>query len=158
MILKLNDIKNLFEEFADKHKELNDFGWGMTYDIGTSFNMKMPYLWVTHRAPNNIIVSGKQQTKEFKFSVILVDKINQQKNIFSTNGFRSDNSGDILNKMDLITHDLIAFLQNKLDKAHVDGNVSVELIYDETDDKVAGWLMDINIKAIYKNCINPIND
>lgn len=159
MILKLKDIIDIFKDFADKHKEINDFGWGMTYDIGTTFNMKMPYMWVTHRAPNRIIVAGKSaQTKLFNFSIIIADKINIQKNILATNGFLSDNSGDILNKTDLITHDLIAYLQHTLTGAHISEDVSIELIYDETDDKVAGWLLDITIKAVYKNCINPIDD
>ena len=159
MIITIKNIIDIFKEFAGKHPELNDFGWGMTYDIGTSFNMKMPYMWVTHRAPNRILVAGKsQQTKLFNFSIILADKINTQKNILSTNGFLSDNSGDILNKMDLIAHDLIAYIQHSLSQAHISEDVAVELVYDETDDKVAGWLLDVTIKAVYKNCINPIND
>lgn len=157
MILTLNQIVALFEEFANKHKQLNDFGWGMTYDIGTTYQMKMPYLWLTHRASNRIAVTGKQQTKFFTFTIILADKINQSKNLSGLNGFKSDNTGDILNRMDLIQHDLIAFLQDQLTKAHIDGDVSAELAYDETDDKVAGWVLDLTIKAVYKNCINPID-
>lgn len=158
MILTLNEIVDLFAEFSTKHKQLNDFGWGMTYDIGTTYQMKMPYLWLTHRGANRIIVTGKQQTKLFNFTVILADKINQSKNLSGLNGFKSDNTGDIINRMDLIVHDLISFLNEKLTKAYIDGDVSVELAYDQTDDKVAGWVLDLTIKAVYKNCINPIND
>jgi hypothetical protein len=155
-ITKLNDIVKLFKDFANNHPQLNDFGWGMTYDIGTSYKMNMPYCWLTHRASNRITPIGKSQTKYFNFTVLLMDKINIQQNIKKANGFESDNTADVLTRMDLIAHDLIAYLQHNLTMALIDGDVSLELAYDETDDKVAGWVLDIQIKQVYKNCINPI--
>jgi hypothetical protein len=155
-MIKLKEVVNIFRDFAINHPQLNDFGWGMTYDIGTTETMKMPYLWLTHRSPNRITPINRSQTKYFNFTVLLVDKINQQKNIKRANGFDSDNTADILDRLDLVVHDLIAYVQAQLDNALIDGDVSVELAYDETDDKVAGWVLDISIKAIYKNCITPI--
>jgi hypothetical protein len=153
MITRLKDLIDLFRAFADEHPELNDFGWGMTFDVGKSRPMKMPYLWVTHRAPSRITAQNRNQTVYWNFSFIIVDKINIQKNVQTLNGFESDNSSDILDSTHLITQDFITYLMRN--GVLIEGDVSIDLVYDETDDKVAGWLADMSIKLKFKNCIIP---
>lgn len=153
MITRLKDLINIFREFAETHPELNDFGWGMTYDIGKSTPMKMPYLWVTHRTPSRITALNRNQTVYWNFTFLIVDKINQQKNVQTLNGFESDNSNDVLDSMHLITQDFITYLMRN--GVLIEGDVSIDLAYDETDDKVAGWVIDLSIKLKFKNCIIP---
>jgi hypothetical protein len=158
-IVTMNELIKKFNVFSDNHQQLMDFGYGPTSEIGVSRKMSFPYLWVTHRSPSTIVVSNKSQIPEMSLTFIVVDQINSQKNYLEDNGLDSDNQQEIISDTLQIVQDLINYISSVLRLEGVklmDDNISIEPTFDDTDDRVTGWVADISLKLIHFNCSTPI--
>ena len=160
-IISLNQLIQIFKDFAIAHYQLNDFGYGSTSMIGTSRQMTPPYLWITHRSPSTIGVTNKTQIPEIVLTFIIVDKINQQTNYEETNGYESNNEQEVLSDTFQITQDLVNFISTQLGVYGImlsEDSISPEIVEDETTDKVSGWMCDIRLKLIHSNCVTPLGN
>lgn len=158
-IVTMNELINKFNVFSDNHQQLMDFGYGPTSEIGVSRKMTFPYLWVTHRGASQIVISNKSQIPEMSLTFIVVDQINSQKNYLEDNGLDSDNQQEIISDTLQIVQDLINYISSVLRLQGVklmDESVSIEPTFDDTDDRVTGWVADIPMKLLHFNCSTPI--
>lgn len=158
-IVTMNELIKKFNVFSDNHQQLMDFGYGPTSEIGVSRKMSFPYLWVTHRSPSTIVVSNKSQIPEMSLTFIVVDQINSQKNYLDDNGLDSDNQQEIISDCLQIVQDLVNYISSVLRLEGVklmDDSISIEPTFDDTDDRVTGWVADISLKLIHFNCSTPI--
>ena len=160
-IITLNQLISWFNYFQKRHFFLKDFGFGETYDIGTSRQMNFPYMWVSMN-DNSIIQVGSNNRSaipQFSFSVMFMDKINIQPNYFDTNGFNSDNSQEILSDTTQYLQDLIVEVQQDWQQYGVlfASDVSFFPVIDETPDKSTGVVANITFKLKQVNCIIPVS-
>lgn len=163
-IITLNQIITWFNEFQQRHYFLKDFGFGETYDIGTSRQMTFPYMWVS-MADNSTIgtgVNNKTAIPQFSFVVMFLDKINIQPNYFDVNGFNSDNSQEILSDCVQYLQDLVTEVQQYWGQYGVlfSNDVSFYPVIDETPDKSTGIAANLTFKLRQVNCdipVSPIN-
>jgi len=149
----------MFKNFTTRHLQLKDFGIGPTSEIGTSRQMKFPYLWITHRTPSSILIQNKTQIPEMVLTFIIVDQLNIQPNYADTNGSNSKNEQEVLSDCLLIAQDLINFISTELGQYGVmliDNTITIEPVYDETPDAASGWVLDVSLKLKHSNCIIPI--
>jgi hypothetical protein len=158
-IISLNRIISWFKQYQVDNKFLNDFGFGEPYDIGTSRHMKFPYMWVTMNDDSRIIVSNKTGIPVFSFSLLFMDKINDQENFNKENGFESNNESEILSDMIQHLQDLITDIQTYWNQYGVllDNEVVFFPVVDETTDKSTGINARIILKVRHVNCVIPKN-
>lgn len=159
MILTLNQILKIFSDFATAHDQINDYGYGDASEIGTSRQMKFPYMWVfddTVSIPT--IHATKNQTNEIGFFINFLDQENDQENFDSNVGFNSDNRQEIMSDTLQLCQDFVTFIQlegHTWGLSIVDGSVSIDNTYDETTDKVYGRSMSITLRVKHVNCDLP---
>lgn len=160
-IITLNQLVSWFSDFQKRHYFLKDFGFGETYDIGTSRQMGFPYMWVSLN--DNSVISTQNNNRsavpQFSFSVLFMDKINIQDNYQNTNGFDSDNSQEILSDCVQYLQDLITEIQQDWLQYGVlfSSDVSFQPVVDETQDKSTGILANLTFKLKQVNCIIPVS-
>jgi hypothetical protein len=158
-IVSLNQLINWFQQFQINHYMLKDFGFGETYDIGTSRQMDFPYMWVTMNDDNNIATGSniRSAIPDISFSIMMMDKINMQENYLNTNGFPSDNSQEILSDMLQIIQDLIVYIQQDWGQYGVliSQDTSFFPVIDDTPDKATGIIARIVLRTRQVNCIIP---
>ena len=159
-IISLNQLVQLFKNFAERHQFINDFGYGPTSDIGVSRPMKFPYLWLTIDQNSEIVPQNRTTIPLMGFTVIFMDKTNIQENYLNTNGLQSDNRQETLS-------DTFQYLQDLITEIDVDwnnygikfeGSVNCFPGVDETTDKVNGWVGQFRLKLKHSNCILPTGD
>jgi len=158
-IVSINQLITWFQTFQENHYFLKDFGFGETYDIGTSRQMTFPYLWVTLNDDNNIATGSnvKSAIPDISFSVMFMDKINIQENYLDTNGFPSDNSQEILSDTLQCLQDLITYIQTNWSQygVMISQDTSFFPVIDETPDKATGILARIVLRTRQVNCVIP---
>lgn len=160
-ITTINQLIEEFKLFSEAHFQLKDFGYGPTSDIGVSRQMDFPYLWITHRTPSTITVGNRIQIPDMVLTFIIVDQINNQDNYLDINGVNSDNQQEILSDTFQIVQDLINYISQNLGSRGiqlVDNAVNIEPTFDDTDDRVTGWVIDLTLKLKHLNCITPMAD
>ena len=138
---------------------MNDFGYGPTSEIGVTKQMEFPYLWVTHRNTSEFVITNRTLVPRLNFTFIIVDQINIQKNYQDVNGLDSDNQQEIISDTLQYAQDFVGYIVSEfaLDGIKIsDDSVSLEAIFDETDDKVTGWVLDLSIQLPHSNCAKPI--
>lgn len=157
-IITINQLMAMFKTFATDHPQLNDFGYGPTSEIGTSRQMEFPYLWITHRTPSRINVTNRTQIPELLLTFLVVDQINNQTNYLDENGLDSDNGQEIISDMFQVAQDLVTYISTNLNQYGVlltEDSIDVEPVFDETDDKAYGWLVEPTLKLMHVNCDIP---
>ena len=158
-IISLNQLITWFEDFQENHYFLKDFGFGEPYDIGTSRQMNFPYMWVTMNEDSNIQTASnnKSAIPDISFSIMFMDKINNQPNYLDTNGFQSDNSQEILSDTLQCVQDLIVHIQQNWQQYGVliSQDVSFYPAVDETTDKATGVVARFVLRTRQVNCIIP---
>ena len=159
-IITLNQLISWFQSFQERHYFLKDFGFGEPYDIGTSRQMDFPYMWMTLNDDSVIPVASNNKTAipEISFSVLFMDKINDQENYLDTNGFPSNNSQEILSDCVQYLQDLITEIQSYWHQYGVlfSQDVSFFPVIDETQDKATGINARIVLRLKQVNCIIPV--
>ncbi len=156
-IVTLNIIGKLMRDFQLANDMLNDFGIGNTFDIGTSRQMKFPYMWVTPQ-PSSVINLNRTTLPIFNFSIIFADQLNDSPNVLDRNGEESNNGLEILSDTFQYAQDFITYVLTNWSQYGLlidDETISISPTYDATDDKVNGWVLDIQFKAKYVNCELP---
>jgi hypothetical protein len=160
-IITVNQLIEEFKRFSDAHFQLKDFGYGPTSDIGKSRSMSFPYLWVTHRTPSTISVQNKTQIPEMALTFVIVDQLNYQENYLAANGLDSDNQQEVISDCFQIAQDLVNYISQNLGARGIkimDEAFTIEPTFDDTDDRVSGWVLDLNLKLIHFNCVTPMAD
>ena len=159
-IITLNQLISWFQSFQERHFFLKDFGFGEPYDIGTSRQMKFPYMWMTLNDDSVIPVASNNKTAipEISFSILFMDKINDQPNYLDTNGFPSNNSQEILSDCLQYLQDLITEIQSYWNQYGVlfSQDVSFFPVVDETQDKATGINARVVLRLKQVNCIIPV--
>jgi len=156
-IITLNNLITLLKQFQEAHPQLNDFGFGDFADIGTSRQMKFPYMWV-NVAPSTVAYNeNKLIIPIMSFNIAIMDQANNQANIEKANGYESNNVAEILSDTHQILLDLIGEISRNFGKYGIviDGDLSYEPMVDETDDSSNGWLLNITLRMQYSNCDIP---
>jgi photosystem II stability/assembly factor-like uncharacterized protein len=151
----------MFEDFANAHLQLNDFGVGPTSEIGTSRQMRFPYLWLTHRTASAINTTNRTQIPDIILTFIIVDQHNIQTNYEDINGINSNNQQEILSDTFQIAQDLVNYIQTQMGQFGVQlvgDAITIEPVFDETQDAVTGWVMDVTLRLIHSNCVTPMGD
>lgn len=153
-IVTINEVLNLMESFVDDHKMLRDFGYGPTSEISTSRQMEFPYLWVTHQSDSYINIENKTAIPALKFALIFADKINNSENVENAVGEGSDNGRDILSDCFQYLQDMITKIEKDYGKYGIKISESVRNypVFDDTPDKVNGWVGELTLKLTYVNC------
>jgi len=155
-ILTLNQIVNLMITFKNGNLFLNDFGFGNTFDIGTSRQMRFPYMWVTPQ-PSSISNENKTNIPSYNFSVIFADRLNDEDNSDGANGEQSNNGQEILSDMFQVAQDFITYINSlKTYGVILEDGITITPTMDATDDKVNGWVLDIALKTKFSNCQLPV--
>ena len=158
-IISLNQLIKWFQTFQQNHYFLKDFGFGEPYSIGTSRQMDFPYMWVTMNEDSSIQTSSnnKSAIPDISFSIMFMDKINNQPNYLDTNGFQSDNSQEILSDTLQCVQDLIVYIQQNWQQYGVliSQDVSFYPAVDETTDKATGVVARFVLRTRQVNCIIP---
>ncbi len=158
-IITLNEIIRLMKNFATDHPMINDFGFGMTSDIGTSRQMIPGYMWVTFEQDSTISIINKSMVPQLNLTLLFVDKINNQTNFDNNVGEDSNNGLEVLSDQfqhvqDFITHANINWQQYGI--AIPEESVTIFALQDETDDKVNGFGLRIGFRLRHHNCEIPI--
>lgn len=159
-IISLNQIIDLFKDFADRHYFINDFGYGATSDIGTSRQMEFPYMWVTTTQDSVINPQNKTAIPDLSFVVLFMDKTNIQENYLQTNGVNSNNVQEVLSDMLQVLQDFVTEVQVNFNNYGL-SFVDVVRCYpgiDETQDSVNGWIGEFTLRVKHSNCILPTGD
>ena len=156
-IVTLNEILDLFKAFADAHPQLRSFGYGPTSDIGTTKQMKFPYLWASHQSDSYIKIGNKTSIPELKIVLIFMDQINIQKNVEDAIGEDSDNGQEIMSDMLQVLQDCVVEIQNNYGQygIMISEDVRVYPAFDETTDKANGWVGEFTLKLRQFNCEIP---
>ena len=158
-IVSINQLITWFQDFQENHYFLKDFGFGEPYDIGTSRQMKFPYMWVTMNEDNNIATGSnvKSAIPDISFSIMFMDKINNQPNYLDQNGFQSDNSQNILSDTLQCLQDLITEIQQNWGQygVMISQDVSFYPAVDETQDKATGVVGRFVLRTRQVNCVLP---
>lgn len=159
MIITINQILDEFNNFVNNHKQLKDFGYGPTYNIGKTKDMQYPYLWTTHQFSSNIEVNeNKTIIPNLSFSIIVMDQINDIKNK-DINGQDSHNGQEIMSDNFQILQDFIIyvmtssfFIKNRIKIE----DINIDPLFDADQDLTNGWLMNFNLRMPFINCNIPI--
>jgi len=158
-IITLNQILKLMSNFSSAHPQLNDFGFGQTSEIGTSIQMDFAYMWATFENDSTFVISpNKSIVPELNFTILFVDKINDQTNVYDTNGENSNNGQEILSDMFLVAQDFVTEVVATWAQYGVSivGDVSAFPLQDETDDKANGWGIRMTLRLKYVTCDIPV--
>lgn len=151
--LTLNKLKIAFEDIAERHQMINDFGWGPSYNIGTEASMNFPYLWVEPVSSRTTSGSGNSAGVEYyTFNMYVMDKIDGG----------DGNYAELISDMDYITKTIFAELDiNPIYvsmELSIDGDFNGEPAYEDEDDNVNGWVTNFTLKQPmrYNPCNSPI--
>jgi len=160
-IITINQLVSWFQSFQERHFFLKDFGFGEPYDIGVSRQMNFPYMWINLNDDSVIPVASNNKTAipEISFTVLFMDKINDQDNYLDTNGFPSDNSQEILSDCLQYLQDLITEVQSHWQPYGVlfSQDISFFPVIDDTTDKSTGINARVVLRLKQVNCIIPVS-
>lgn len=134
--MTFNNLKQLFNNIADAHYQIKDFGFGDLWEIeGTNSNL-YPRLWVV---PQDSNILGNVVQRSFKFIVMdLVDKGEEIEN-------------EVLSDTEQILVDIIKILKNESFKYNVINDPQLVPFTEQHGDDVSGWAADIIIETDYNN-------
>ena len=150
--LSLNQIVSIFQDLALRQKQVNDFFYGQSYDIGASRQMKFPYVAIENI--QSTITKSANGFKEalYTFKIYCVDKINRGQS----------NYDEIISNTHFILDTMIQEVSQH--QYYRDFNLSISNditftpVVEAFDDDVNGWEIDIVIKhpIRYTYCNTPI--
>lgn len=150
--LSINKIVSIFRDLSLRQKMVNDFGYGPTYNIGASRQMRFPYIWVEQNSTNIEKSANGYKEAYITFTVFCMDKISMG----------DDNYDEIISDTHYILDTMIQEIsQHKyyIDmNLSIDGTITFDPVVEGTDDNVNGWQADITLKmpVRYTPCNSPI--
>lgn len=128
----LKQIYTIFEELADNHEQINDYGKGDIFRINAEMKLKHPTLWVdvqpsTHQ--KSLIVMN--------FRVYVMDIVDQ-----------SDFAEvDVQSETLFIINDVIQLLKRKYKLIQEQYNIQTTPFEHKFGDRVAGWFANIQVRV-----------
>lgn len=150
--LSINKIISIFRDLSLRQEMVNDFGFGPTFNIGASRQMKFPYIWVEQGSTTTVRSEYGYREIYISLTVYCMDKIN--------NG--EDNYDNLISDTHYILDTMISEIdQHKfyrdMNISLVD-NITMEPVLEGTDDNVNGWMADMAFKIPirYTPCNIPI--
>lgn len=157
-IVTLNELIKYFENFATNHLQIQEFGYGDTSLISKSKSSNYPLMW-THRTNSSSIdiTANRTTVPNHSFSILFVDRIITINN--DSQGFESENTSEILSDQFQIVQDFLDYIIRNLNSYGItlgEQSVTLDEIYDETVDKVAGWQLTFELKTMQHNCSTPL--
>jgi hypothetical protein len=148
----LQKIISIFKDLALRNNMVTDFGYGPTYNIGASRQMKFPYIWVENTQSETLRSLNGYKENVYSFTIFCLDKINKG----------DDNYDQIISDTHYILDSIIQEIaQHKyyVDmNLSLDGNIIMNPVVEATDDNSNGWSAEISIKVPvrYTYCNSPI--
>jgi hypothetical protein len=152
--LTVNQLKDMFEDFATRHLQLNSFYFGPVDKIGDSEEFVYPMFGAI---PGEVIITSNQGTDvqrgaEFRFTILAADLEKRD----------DSNETEIRSDMVQILSDFIAecdqhefFYENNLE---ITGDLTMTPFTERFSDLVTGYALNFNIRAPFKYlyCDAPI--
>ena len=156
-IVTINEIIGYFRDFVDAHGQLQDCGYGPTSEIGVSRQMNFPYLWISHQSDSYINIQNKTAIPELKFLLLFMDQVNIQENVDDVNGEESNNGLEVISDTFQMCQDCVSYIETNWGQYGIKISESVRVFpgFDETQDKVNGWVAEITFKLSHINCNIP---
>lgn len=159
--LTLNQTIAIFEDIASRHKQLEDFGTGPSYQIGNVRKMNYPYLWVTLQ-PSNVIKLGagnKLREVDLNVTLILADQLSNV--ISDERGEESTNGLEVTSDLQSVLFDIVSEVNNhpfyRTNRIMIKSDVSFSPSFDEKDDSVNAIVADLTITMPFNHtyCDSP---
>lgn len=132
--MTINQIKQILNDLANDHYQINDFGWGDVWEIGESESITYPLMYCT---PQNSSVNGK--IFNLNISIIFADLVFQD----------LKNVDDVINDQMLICQDIIAQLRSDKWDFTLSDSVQVQFFSERLSDLVAGVKADFTLALPY---------
>jgi hypothetical protein len=133
---------------------VNDFGYGPSYNIGASRQMKFPYIWVEQGQSQTLKSVNGYKENIYTFTLFCMDKINMGE----------DNYSELMSDTHYILDGVISEISQH--KFYIESGISLidniimDPVMEATDDNVNGWQCDLTFKVpvFYTPCNSPIRD
>lgn len=158
-IITINQIIQMFTDFTNDHIQLQSIGYGPTFNIGKTISVEYPLLWVTHKNTSSFITNNRTLIPNLSLTFIIMDAINDQNEYKDVNGINSTNEQEVISDTFQMAQDLVTFIQLELPKYGIklvdETQVILEPVYEQTEDKVSGWMVDLDLQLTHTNCIYP---
>lgn len=143
--LSINKVVSIFRDLTIRHKQLQDFGYGPTYNIeARNEPMLFPYLWLDDIG--SVIESTESGYKSmyYTFDLYVMDKINKG----------DSNYDETISDTNTILNQIFAEMsQHKYYRdmgLNLNGNITMEPVTEATNDNVNGWKATITLKQPYR--------
>lgn len=140
-MVSYNQLIKIQSDIAAAHLQIRSFGTGAPTEIGN--NVTYPLMWSIQQ-PGSISILQKQNL--FAFKIIFADLVNTD----------NSNEQEVLSDMQLVALDVITQLQLEeyADLFTVEPSARIDPFTEEapgsnTADKIAGWVLDITLRADY---------
>lgn len=142
--MTVTEVKQLLNDLANDHYQINDYGWGDVWEIGESESITYPLMYCTPET-SNISLSAK--AFNFNISIIFADLV------FGD----GSNTDDVISDQLLICQDILAQLKSDKFDFNVSDTVSIEFFSERLSDLVAGVRASITLVIPYVNnrCVVP---
>lgn len=140
-----NNIINSFKEFSENHKQINTFFSGQDWNFQTQNNIYPAVLIIPDAS------SIEQGRFLYKFNIFVIDIL------------KSDlsNQDEIYSDMAQIAGDIVSEFEDNEDSYGftLEDNVTINPVYEQLDDFVGGWIMNISIQVPFNmsDCLLPLN-
>lgn len=142
-----NQIKKIFEDFANSHQQINTFGYGEEFEQQAVEGVVYPLLWIVP-TPYQI----NKMDCNYSYRCIVVDRVHKDQS----------NQIEVESDTDLIIKDLISYLDKYGRTNHLVLQDSFILTptFEKWADEVSGWFTDIILIDTfdYSSCALPLAD
>lgn len=148
----INNIVEIFNDIANRHNMIYDFGYGATENIGNDSLIKYPLLWLDTPS-NNIQFSDMNTTGFYNIDLYCMDILDKDQ----------INYRDSISDTDFILNNIITELTRssfyRENQIKIDGSVTKTLSVYDGRDNIVGWQASFVLKfpIRYTNCNIPID-
>jgi len=142
----------IFRDISARNKNLNDFGFGQTSEVGASRPMLFPFLWVEPSQTRSVRVEGGYLTDIISFNFYLMDKIKQGESNWE------DILSDTKYTLDTIITEITQHRYYRELDISLANDIVMQPFIEQFDDNTNGWVAGIDFKmpVRYTVCNSPI--
>ena len=153
-IVTYNNIISVLEDVATRHYQINNFGYGNDWEIGTQ-TLKYPLLWV--KPINATMTRGNNEnfaTFNVSMNLKVIDLVNKDES----------NENDVISDTLEILKDIITeFTQHPYyndSSFNIIDDLTINPLDEVTDEECTGWEVDINMRTpfISSFCGIPVSE
>ncbi len=143
----INGINLILTDIADRHYQINTYGWGQNWDIATTDDITYPLLWANPVTATMLksISNDNYPTMEVIINIQVLDLINDN----------SDNEKDVESDTLQIISDVVHQFNNhpyyQKSNMLIIGDIAIDPLDEVTDDDTTGWNANITFKLINTN-------